>query len=83
MLNFGFKTFLKSCWKTNNKLLYLNKTKIMKEGRENPTYRGAFLCRMDNAYIKMCYWNGKEWLDMWKTTLEGSVNDWMEIPPGL
>jgi hypothetical protein len=55
----------------------------MKEGRENPTYRGAFLCRMDNAYIKMCYWNGKEWLDMWKTTLEGSVNDWMEIPPGF
>jgi hypothetical protein len=48
-----------------------------------PSTEGSYICRMDNAYIKMCYWNGKEWLDMWKTTLEGSVNNWMEIPPGL
>lgn len=35
---------------------------------------------MNNAYIKMCYWNGTEWFDMWKTTLEGIVVEWMHIP---
>jgi hypothetical protein len=35
---------------------------------------------MDNAYIKMCYWDGDEWLDMWETTLKGVVKQWMEIP---
>jgi hypothetical protein len=51
--------------------------------KENPMYKGSYLCRMDNAYIKMCYWDGEEWRDMWKPTLEGSVNNWMEIPKDL
>lgn len=55
----------------------------MMEGKENPIYRGSYLCRMDNGYVKMCYWNGEEWLDMWRSTLEGSVNNWMEIPKNL
>ena len=46
----------------------------------NPLEEGAYICRMDNAYIKMCYWNGTEWIDMWKTTLEGIVVEWMNIP---
>lgn len=28
----------------------------------------------------MCYWNGSEWLDMWKSTLDGIVVEWMHIP---
>lgn len=27
----------------------------------------------------MFYWNGTEWLDMWKNTLEGIVFEWMHI----
>lgn len=50
---------------------------------ENPKEFGAYICRMDDAYIKMCYWNGQEWLDMWKSTLEGKVINWIEIPINL
>lgn len=46
----------------------------------NPLKIGAYICRMDNAYIKMCYWDGTKWSDMWKTTLDGSVKHWVEIP---
>jgi hypothetical protein len=28
----------------------------------------------------MCYWNGGEWLNMWKNTLKGIVIEWMHIP---
>jgi hypothetical protein len=61
----------------------IKETRIMVEGKEYPKKEGAYLCRMDNAYVKMCYWSGEEWLDMWKPTLEGSVNNWMEIPKDL
>ncbi len=44
---------------------------------------GSYICRMDNGYIKMCYWNTREWLDMWETTLKGEVIRWMEIPEEL
>tara|TARA_R110001606_G_scaffold391495_1_gene559644 strand:+ start:598 stop:783 length:186 start_codon:yes stop_codon:yes gene_type:complete len=44
---------------------------------------GSYLCRMDNCYIKMCYFNGVEWLDMWKRTLEGKVVKWINIPKEL
>ena len=33
---------------------------------EKPKREGDFICRMMNAYIKMCHWTGTEWLDMWK-----------------
>jgi len=56
----------------------LNKTKM-----ENPKNEGSYLCRMDNCYIKMCYYTGAEWLDMWETTLKGEVIRWMEIPNEL
>lgn len=48
--------------------------------KSNPSESGGYICRMNNAYIKMCYWNGTEWFDMWKTTLEGIVVEWMHIP---
>ena len=47
---------------------------------EKPKREGYFICRMMNAYIKMCHWTGTEWLDMWKTTLDGVVIEWMVIP---
>lgn len=47
---------------------------------ENPKREGDFICRMMNAYIKMCHWTGTEWLDMWKPTLDGVVIEWMVIP---
>ena len=45
-----------------------------------PSMEGSYICRMANAYIKMCHWNGSEWLDMWKSALDGEVKEWMEIP---
>ena len=48
--------------------------------KSNPSKNGGYICRMNNAYIKMCYWNGNEWFDMWKPTLEGIVVEWMYIP---
>lgn len=41
---------------------------------------GTYLCRMTDGYIKICYWTGYEWKDMWKDTLEGEVKEWMEVP---
>jgi len=49
----------------------------------NPTKEDSYICRMDNCYIKMCYWNGVEWLDMWKSTLDGIVKNWIEIPNNI
>ena len=48
--------------------------------KSNPSENGGYICRMNNAYIKMCYWNGSEWFDMWKNTLDGIVIEWMYIP---
>ena len=45
-----------------------------------PSIEGSYICRMDNAYIKMCHWNGSEWFDMWKSILDGEVKEWIEIP---
>lgn len=47
---------------------------------ENPTTEKSAICRMDNAYIKMCHWTGTQWLDMWESDLKGEVKEWMEIP---
>ena len=47
---------------------------------DNPLEEASYICRMANAYIKMCHWNGSEWLDMWKSTLDGEVKEWIEIP---
>jgi len=59
------------------------KKELTKQPIKNPIEIGCYICRMDDAYIKMCYWNGVEWLDMWKSTLEGIVNNWVEIPINL
>ena len=45
-----------------------------------PEKEGAYICRMADAYIKVCYWNTIEWKDMWKDTLQGQVKEWMHIP---
>ena len=50
---------------------------------KNPKDIKAYLCRMENSFIKMCFWNGKEWLDLWETTLKGIVKKWIEIPNKL
>ena len=42
--------------------------------------KASYICRMDDGYIKMCYWSGYQWTDMWKRTLNGSVKKWMYIP---
>ena len=56
------------------------KRKIMDWIKETPKKGGSYLCFMDNCYIKMCYYNGKEWLDMWETTLKGGVKYWQKLP---
>jgi hypothetical protein len=48
--------------------------------KEKPKKEGSYLCFMDSCYIKMCYYNGKEWLDMWETTLKGDVKYWQKLP---
>lgn len=47
---------------------------------ENPDAPGSFICRMHDGYIKMCYWDGEEWGDMWQDGLKGEVTRWMHIP---
>jgi len=47
---------------------------------ENPDTPGSFICRMHDGYIKMCYWDGEEWGDMWQDGLKGEVTRWMDIP---
>jgi hypothetical protein len=47
---------------------------------KTPKKKGGYICRMTNCYIKMCFWDGNKWLDMWKPTLEGDVKEWMNIP---
>jgi len=47
---------------------------------KNPTKEGDYLCRMDNAYIKMCHWDKQNWTDMWETSLKGDVKRWTTIP---
>jgi hypothetical protein len=47
---------------------------------ETKPTEGSYLCFMDNCYVKMCYFNGVEWLDMWDTTLKGTVKYWMNLP---
>lgn len=46
----------------------------------NPPLIGDYICRMDNAYIKICHWDGKKWYDMWQTNIDGTVIEWMNIP---
>ena len=47
---------------------------------QNPIKMGSYICRMGNSYIKMCYWDGNKWLDMWDKSLKGIVKEWMVIP---
>jgi hypothetical protein len=47
--------------------------------KAKPKKKGSYLCFMDNGYIKMCYYNGKEWFDMWETTLKGTVKKWQPL----
>ena len=68
---------MKTLMNTTTKPLNQNR---MEWKTDNPKKIGEYICRMDNAYIKMCYWDGDEWLDMWETTLKGVVKQWMEIP---
>lgn len=48
---------------------------------EDKTVDTCYLCFMKSAYIKMCYWDGNQWLDMWKKTLDGDVKYFMNLPP--
>ena len=53
-------------WKNVNEIL-------PKEGNN-------YLCFLKNGFIKMCFYNDKEWFDMWETTLNGEVTYWMPLP---
>jgi len=48
--------------------------------KEDPTFKGDYICRMANGYIKLCHWDTDEWNDMWTYGLEGEVKEWMNIP---
>ena len=48
--------------------------------KDKPKKEGSYLCFMADMYVKMCYYNSKEWLDMWETTLKGDVKYWQELP---
>ena len=41
---------------------------------------GSYLCFMENGYVKMCYWDGQDWADMWETSLKGKVKHFMKLP---
>ena len=47
---------------------------------KQPSHEDEFLCRMDNGYIKMCFWTGVKWLDMWDQKVSGTVKYWMSLP---
>lgn len=53
------------------------------ESQKSPTEIGMYICRMQDAYIKMCHWDGEMWKDAWKATLTGKVKNWMKIPTQL
>lgn len=55
-------------------------TKIKVWHTTTPDKIGAYICRMDNAAIKMCHFDGEKWIDMWQDSLIGSVKKWMLIP---
>lgn len=50
---------------------------------ENPKIIKSYLCRMENSNIKICFWNGEKWEDMWKATLRGKVKKFIEIPNNI
>ena len=54
--------------------------KMSEQTKTNKMREGTYVCRMTDGYVKMCYWTGCEWKDMWKDTLEGEVKEWMEVP---
>lgn len=48
--------------------------------KHDPNKEGSYICRMKNGYIKMCHWGTTKWTDIWQTTLDGEVKEWMHIP---
>jgi hypothetical protein len=46
----------------------------------NPEKDGDYICRMDNAYIKLCHYKDGLWFDMWKGDIDRQVKEWMNIP---
>jgi hypothetical protein len=48
---------------------------------ENPPLEGAYICRMDNGFIKMCYYKKNIWADIWQSNnITNQVESWMYIP---
>ena len=48
--------------------------------KTNPEKDGDYICRMDNAYIKLCHYKDGLWFDMWKGDIDREVKEWMNIP---
>lgn len=46
----------------------------------DPENDGDYICRMDNAYIKLCHYKDGLWFDMWKGDIDRQVKEWMNIP---
>jgi hypothetical protein len=59
-------------------IMPIERSKVWNE--KNPSQEGGYICRMTNSCIKMCYWDGVKWKDMWKETLSGEVRLWTDIP---
>lgn len=61
-----------------------NKKQINPWFENNPPINDkSYLCFMDNCYIKMCHWIDGKWLDMWESTLKGTVKKWTLLPDEL
>ena len=48
-----------------------------------PVDNKSYLCKMEDGYIKMCFYKNGIWLDMWKITIEGEVKMWTLLPDEL
>ena len=46
----------------------------------NPKENGDYICRMNDAYIKLCHYQDGLWFDMWQSDIKGEVKEWMYIP---
>ena len=62
------------------KSLYFNNEVINDNTSIELKINTSYICKMENGYIKLCFWNGTEWLDMWSDSLNGKVIDWMNVP---
>jgi hypothetical protein len=43
--------------------------------------KNYYICRMNDGTVRMCYFNGKDWYEMWLSRLtRGVVEYWLPVP---